>query len=241
MRLRSPSYEVARDCMTRLSPVSRVSESGRFGSCRASPSMPSAQRALRTERQARRAAAFRSGAILVDRAWTFWTMALWDDEAAMRRYILAGAHRQAMPKLVRGCDEASVVHWTRPGAAPPSWAATDQRRRADGLPSKVRHPSPQHATLDDRPPRPTRSGPITLRASNGGPRSLPGGRRNRLLRIGRCFGAHPRRRSRRITSAAAIAPSAARTSGAAASRPCAVCVFRRRGVDRPAGRTGRSF
>jgi hypothetical protein len=138
MRLRSPSQEVARDCLTCLSSVSRASESGRFGSCRASPSMPSAQRALRTEGQARKAAAFRSGAILVDRARTFWTMTLWDDEAAMRRYILAGVHRQAMPKLVRGCDEASDVHWTQPAAAPPSQARrisggarTDARPRFD--------------------------------------------------------------------------------------------------------------
>ncbi|KQQ48785.1 hypothetical protein ASF58_05905 [Methylobacterium sp. Leaf125] len=124
--------------------------------------------ALRTESRPHREAGAEGGgtpmgAILVDRAWTFWTMPRWDDEAAMRRDILAGAHRQAMPKLVRGCDEASAVHWTRPGATPPSRAEADQRRRADGRPSKVRHPSPQHATLDDRPPRPKRSGPITPR------------------------------------------------------------------------------
>ncbi|WP_082504581.1 DUF3291 domain-containing protein [Methylobacterium sp. Leaf111] len=116
--------------------------------------------ALRTQRQARKAAGFRAGSILADHAWTFWTMTVWDDEAAMRRYMMAGAHRQAMPKLIHWCDEASLAHWTQPGAGPPSWAEADQRMRADGRPSQVRHPSPHHATLDYRPPRLTRSGPI---------------------------------------------------------------------------------
>ncbi|KQT82636.1 hypothetical protein ASG51_18230 [Methylobacterium sp. Leaf465] len=120
--------------------------------------------ALRTQRQARKAAGFRAGSILADHAWTFWTMTVWDDEAAMRRYMMAGPHRQAMPKLIHWCDEASLAHWTQPGAGPPSWAEADQRMRADGRPSQVRHPSPHHATLDYRPPRLTRSGPIKLSA-----------------------------------------------------------------------------
>ena len=118
---------------------------------------------LRTERQARRAAALRSGAILVDRAWTFWTMTLWDDKAARRRDILAGAHRQAMPKLVHWCDEASDVHWTRPGAAPPSRA----RRISGGARTDAR---PRF----DTPVRSTQRWTTVCRARRGAVRSHPG-------------------------------------------------------------------
>ena len=119
-----------------------------------------ALQALRSREQARRAAGFRGGAVLADHAWAFWTMTAWEDEAAMRCSMTTGAHRDAMPRLSHWCDEASVVHWSQPDAGLPSWAEADRRMRADGRPSKLRHPSPQHAALDYRPPRLTRTGPI---------------------------------------------------------------------------------
>lgn len=116
--------------------------------------------AVRTRNQVRAAPGFRGGALLPDRDWTFWTMTAWTDEAAMRAYILAGAHRRAMPRLVRWCDEASIVHWVQDGADLPSWAEADARMRAEGRPSKVRHPSAAHAPMTYRAPRLTGSGPI---------------------------------------------------------------------------------
>ncbi|MET3694907.1 hypothetical protein ABID43_004470 [Methylobacterium goesingense] len=87
-------------------------------------------------------------------------MTAWTDEASMRAYMLAGAHRRAMPRLVHWCDEASVVHWVEDATELPSWAVADTRMRDAGRPSKVRYPSPQHATMTYRAPRLTRSGPI---------------------------------------------------------------------------------
>ncbi len=117
-------------------------------------------RTLPSIRQVRRAPGFRGGALLADRAWTFWTVTAWDDETAMRAYMMAGAHRAAMPSLVRWCDEASVVHWNQPDGTLPSWPDADRRMRAEGRPSKLRAPSPSHAGLAFPPPRASTSRPI---------------------------------------------------------------------------------
>ncbi len=113
-----------------------------------------------TIRQVRRAQGFRSGALLADRSWAFWTITVWDDQAAMRAYMLAGSHRAAMPFLVKWCDEASVVHWDQPDATLPSWPEADRRMRAEGRPSKLRYPSPAHASLGFRSPRVSTSQPM---------------------------------------------------------------------------------
>ena len=109
--------------------------------------------ALRTARQVRAAPGFRGGSILRDRNWALWTLTAWDGPESMRAYMGSGAHRAAMPHLQHWCDEASVVHWEEPGDALPSWPEADERMRALGRTSRVRHPSPQHATLSYRPPR----------------------------------------------------------------------------------------
>lgn len=119
--------------------------------------------AVRTNAQVRRAAGFLGGALLPDRRLTFWTMTMWREQGDMRRYIIEGAHLKAMPKLMRWCDEASIVHWDQEDATLPGWIEADRRMRADGRPSKVRDPSPDHAALAYRAPRLTRSAPIAPR------------------------------------------------------------------------------
>lgn len=122
--------------------------------------LPFALHFLRTRRQVRDAPGFQGGSLLADRAWTFWTMTAWDSQASMRRYMTAGAHRAAMPRLLDWCDEASVVHWDQPGDALPTWPEADRRMRESGRPSKVRNPSPDHAALNYRGPRVVTAGPI---------------------------------------------------------------------------------
>ncbi len=77
--------------------------------------------------------------------------------------MVSGSHKQAMPHLLHWCDEASVAHWTQPDATLPSWTEADRRMREQGRISKVRYPSPQHASLSYRPPRTAASGPIRRR------------------------------------------------------------------------------
>ena len=108
--------------------------------------------AARAERQARRAGGNLGTSLLAEANRTFWTLTAWTDEAAMRRFMLDGAHGRGMRKLLTWCDEAAVAHWTQPDAALPTWAAAHQRLQADGRPSKVLHPSAAHAAYRIPPP-----------------------------------------------------------------------------------------
>ncbi|MDX2244866.1 MAG: DUF3291 domain-containing protein [Leptolyngbyaceae cyanobacterium bins.302] len=75
----------------------------------------------------------------------FWTLTVWQDEASMRRYMVSGSHRQAMPKLAQWCDEASTVHWLQDSAELPPWEDIQQRMVANGRLCPVKHPSANHA------------------------------------------------------------------------------------------------
>ena len=66
---------------------------------------------------------------------------LWEGAAAMVAFRNSGAHRSAMPKLGRICDEASYAHWDQTDAAPPSPAEAALRLASAGRLSQVRHPS----------------------------------------------------------------------------------------------------
>ncbi len=117
--------------------------------------------AIASQRQVRRAPGFLGGALLPDRDWTFWTLTLWDTAQSMRAYMLKGAHKAAMPKLLNWCDEASVAHWDQPEARLPSWQEADLMMRQMGRPSKVRYPSPHHADMSFAAPRINAGGTIT--------------------------------------------------------------------------------
>jgi hypothetical protein len=111
--------------------------------------------------QIRGAHGYQDGALLQDRRWTFWTMTAWDSQDSMRAYMTNGPHRTAMPHLVNWCDEASVVHWDQQDVHLPSWQEADRRMRESGRTSKIRHPSPQHATMSFAPPRVTRTASVS--------------------------------------------------------------------------------
>jgi quinol monooxygenase YgiN len=82
--------------------------------------------------------------LVQDANLTFWTITAWEDEAAMRSFMMTGAHHQAMPKLLNWCDEASVVHWLQETDELPNVAEAHRRMVTEGRVSKVRHPSPNH-------------------------------------------------------------------------------------------------
>ena len=115
----------------------------------------------RSMRQVRRAPGFLAGAFLPDKHFTFWTMTAWDSEESMRQFMISGAHKAAMTHLIHWCDEASVTHWTQPESSLPSWQEADRRIRESGRPSKVKHPSPNHASLTYKAPRTPRSAKIS--------------------------------------------------------------------------------
>jgi hypothetical protein len=84
---------------------------------------------------------------------TFWIKTAWQDEAAMRTFMMAMPHRRAMGKLANWCDEASVVHWTQETADLPDWQEAHRRMATQGRRSKVRHPSEAHKDFRIPPPR----------------------------------------------------------------------------------------
>jgi len=55
----------------------------------------------------------------------YWTLT-GDNEASMQIYMMADAHREAMPKLVEWSDEASFVHWNQDSSELPSWDIAEQ-------------------------------------------------------------------------------------------------------------------
>lgn len=108
---------------------------------------------FRSLRHARAAAGNLATRLLADRRNTFWTATAWTSDAAMREFMLAGAHRQAMSKLAHWCDEAAVVHWNQEDARLPTWHEAWIRLQREGRKSKVLHPAPAHIAQQFAPPR----------------------------------------------------------------------------------------
>lgn len=100
--------------------------------------------AWRSARQASRAEGNLAVQLLQDRKQTFWTATVWTTESAMKKFMLAGRHGQAMRKLLDWCDEAALVHWTQEGADLPAWPEACRRLQSEGRRSKVHHPSAAH-------------------------------------------------------------------------------------------------
>jgi hypothetical protein len=78
----------------------------------------------------------------------FWTITVWDDEAAMREFRTAGSHRRAMPRLAEWCDEATYVRWNRAAGEMPTLQEAFVQLKAHGIVSKVAHPSSAHEARD---------------------------------------------------------------------------------------------
>ncbi len=108
--------------------------------------------ALRSSRQARRAAGNLETSLLTEARRAFWTVTVWTDETAMRSFMAAGAHATALRKLRHWCDEGAVVHWSQERAEAPSWREAHRRLQAEGRPSKVLHPTAAHEAYHIRPP-----------------------------------------------------------------------------------------
>ena len=104
--------------------------------------------ALRSSRQAGRSEGNLETKLFREARNTFWTATSWADEAAMKNFMLSGAHRRAMRNLAHWCDEASVVHWSQENSDLPDWHEACNRLRREGRRSKVNHPSPAHIAYE---------------------------------------------------------------------------------------------
>src|SRR5215467_6613921 len=93
--------------------------------------------ALRSARQAKQSTGILHVSLLRDAQLTFWTRTVWTTEAAMKAFMMSGAHRQVMPHLLDWCDEAALVRWTQESDAEPEWSDAHRRLQQQGRPSKV--------------------------------------------------------------------------------------------------------
>jgi hypothetical protein len=108
--------------------------------------------AISSARQAARTEGNLAVKLLRDANNTWWTSTSWDGENSMRKFMLMKPHGAAMRKLLEWCDEASLVHWSQPESALPSWTDAHRRLQAEGRTSKVHHPSPEHLAFRITPP-----------------------------------------------------------------------------------------
>ena len=81
------------------------------------------------------------GKELIDKKLTFWTVTLWENEDAMKKFRGSPAHRNAMQQLPRWCDEASYHHWIQEGNEFSDWNMISEKLFTEGKLSKVRKPS----------------------------------------------------------------------------------------------------
>lgn len=120
-------------------------------------------RALRIGQQAKKAPGNLGAKVLNDHRKTFWTCTSWESEAAMRAFMLAPPHGPAMRKLLKWCDEASLVHWSQAAPELPTWTEAHARVQREGRPSKVNHPSESHRQFVIAPPRNDGAGDVRLK------------------------------------------------------------------------------
>lgn len=100
--------------------------------------------ALRSGFQARSAEGIQDFATRVE-AWdTHWTKTVWKEEGSMKRFRNTGAHQRAMRILAEICSEASYARWQQESPEPPTWEDAHKRMLAQGVLSKVKHPSAFH-------------------------------------------------------------------------------------------------
>lgn len=120
--------------------------------------------ALRSGAQAQRAEGIQDFATRVE-AWdTHWTRTVWREQDSMKRFRNSGAHQLAMRILAAICSEASYARWQQETPEPPTWEEAQRRMLAQGVLSKVKHPSAFHLAGRTAPEMDTRPGNIKTEA-----------------------------------------------------------------------------
>jgi len=74
----------------------------------------------------------------------FWTLSMWQTLEAMKKFMFASPHKEAMQRLPHWCDEASFGHWEQKNVEWPSWDQAAEVLRATGRLAKVFYPSEEH-------------------------------------------------------------------------------------------------
>jgi len=76
----------------------------------------------------------------------FWTLTQWQTIEAMKKFMFASPHKEAMQKLLHWCDEASFADWEQNTTDWPLWDYAAEKLRTAGRLARVLHPSAQQKT-----------------------------------------------------------------------------------------------
>ena len=106
--------------------------------------LPFALRASRITSQAMKTPGCRGTRTRKTRGLAFWTLTVWDDAKSMHSFVANAPHREAIPKLSKWCDEASVAHWTQDSGAMPEWSVATHALVETGRLLRVVRPSDAH-------------------------------------------------------------------------------------------------
>ena len=82
--------------------------------------------------------------VRITKGLAFWTLAMWRDNQAIREFVPASPHKEAMQKLPHWCDEAAFADWAQDTADWPSWETAREKLAATGRLVAVLHPSQRH-------------------------------------------------------------------------------------------------
>ena len=118
---------------------------------------------IRSAWQVKKASGAQSATLLRQDWRTYWTRTIWTDEAAMKKFMISGYHRLAMPTLMNICDEASVGRWNQDDSSPPSWDEVHRRMQHEGRQSKVNNPTAAQTAFQIPAPPVRPSSEITLK------------------------------------------------------------------------------
>jgi len=103
---------------------------------------------LRSIWQVRNASGYLGGWTSSDEESGNWTATVWQSAEAMRAFRNSGAHRRAMPALLRLSDQASFTHFEQASGDVPTPDVAYERLKTDGKSSKVHAPSAAHLAAE---------------------------------------------------------------------------------------------
>jgi heme-degrading monooxygenase HmoA len=109
--------------------------------------------AVRSRMQASRAKGNCGMKLMREPGNVFWTATLWESDEAVKKFMVAHPHGEAMRRLLEWCDEASVARWSQDSAELPDWQEAHRRMQGEGRRSKVRFPSAAHERLEIPAPK----------------------------------------------------------------------------------------
>jgi hypothetical protein len=71
----------------------------------------------------------------------FWTLAMWRDNQAIRAFVPASPHREAVRNLPHWCDEAAFADWEQDKTDWPSWEIAQEKLATTARLVSVLYPS----------------------------------------------------------------------------------------------------